>query len=111
MCLEPLIPGMQHADKTYFSSQFLFPKSDQGMRYGLKEHVEHEGFVFQDKWVEFMRQGKDTMEVGDGEDFGFSGFQPSLPGNLLTFGAVTVPTGVVQNTLSAAVAATIEMAS
>jgi len=111
MGLELLIPGMQHTDKTYFSSQFLFPKSDQGMRYGLKEHVEHEGFVFQDKWVELMRQGKDAMEIGHGEDFGFSGFQPSLPWYLLTFGAVTIPAGVIQNTLSAAVAATIEMTS
>ena len=111
MGLELLIPGMQHTDKTYFSSQFLFPKSDQGMRYGLKEHVEHEGFVFQDKWVELMRQGKDAMEIGHGEDFGFSGFQPSLPWYLLTFGAVTIPAGVIQNTLSAAVVATIEMTS
>ena len=111
MGLELLIPGMQHADETYFPSQFLFPKSDQRLRYGLKEHVEHEGFDFQDKWVELMRQGKDAMEIGHGEDFGFSGFQPSLPGNLLTFGAVTIPAGVIQNTLSAAVAATIEMAS
>ena len=111
MGLEPLIPGMQHADETYFSSQFLFSKSDQRLRYGLKEHIEHEGFVFQDKWIELMRQGKDAVEIVDGEDFGFSVFQPSLPRYLLTFGAVTVPAGVVQNTLSAAVAATIEMAS
>ena len=111
MGLELLIPGMQHADKTYFSSQFLFPESDQCLGYGLKQHIEHEGFVLQDEWIELMRQGKDTMEIGHGEHFGFSGFQPSLPGNLLTFWAVTVPAGVVQNTLSAAMAATIEMAS
>ena len=111
MGLELLIPGMQHADKTYFSSQFFFPKSDQCLRYGLKEHIEHEGFVLQDKWIELMRQGKDTVEIGDGEDFGFSDFQPSLPGYLLTLGAVAVSAGVIQNTLSAAMAATIEMAS
>ena len=111
MGLELLIPGMQHADETYFSSQFLFPKNDQCLRYGLKEHIEHEGFVLQDEWVELMGQGKDTMEIGDGEEFGFSGFQPSLPRDLLTFGAVAVPAGVVQNTLSATVGATIEMAS
>ena len=111
MCLEPLIPGMQHADKTYFSSQFLFPKSDQRLGYGLKHHIEHEGFVLHDEWIELMRQGKDTVEIGDGEEFGFSGFQPSLPRDLLTLGAVTVPAGMVQNPLSAAVAAAIEMAS
>ena len=111
MCLEPLIPGMQHADKTYFSSQFLFPKSDQCFSDGFKQHIEHEGFILQDEWIELMRQGKDTVEIGDGEDFGFSGFQPSLPRDLLTFGAVTIPAGVIQNTLSAAVAATIDMAS
>ena len=109
MGLELLIPGMQHADKTYFSSQFLFPKSDQCLGYGLKQHIEHEGFVLQDKWIELMRQGKDTVEIGDGEEFGFSGFQPSLPGYLLTFGAVTIPAGVIQDTLSPAVVATIDM--
>jgi len=111
MGLELLIPGMQHADETYFSSQFLFPKSDQRLRYGLKEHIEHEGFVLQDEWIELMGQGKDTVEIGDGEDFGFSGFQPSLPGYLLTLGAVPIPAGMIQNTLSATVGATIEMAS
>ena len=111
MGLELLIPGMQHADKTYFSSQFLFPKSDQCLGYGLKQHIEHEGFVLQDKWIELMRQGKDTVEISDGENFGFSGFQPSLPRDLLTFGAVTVSAGVIQNTLSTAMAAAIEMAS
>lgn len=111
MGLELLIPGMQHADETYFSSQFLFPKSDQCLGYGLKQHIEHEGFVLQDNWIELMRQGEDTVEIGDGEEFGFSGFQPSLPGYLLTLGAVSVSTRVVQNTLSAAMAAAIEMAS
>jgi hypothetical protein len=111
MGLELLIPGMQHTDKTYFSSEFLFPKSNQCMRYGFKQDIEHEGFVLHDEWIELMRQGKDAMEIGHREHFGFSGFQPSLPGYLLTFGAVTIPAGVVQNTLSAAVAATIEMAS
>ena len=111
MGLELLIPGMQHADKTYFPSQFLFPKSDQRLGYGLKQHIEHGGFVFQDKCIELMRQGEDTVEIGDGEDFRFSGFQPSLPRDLLTLGAVTVPAGMVQNSLSAAVAAAIEMAS
>ena len=69
MGLELLIPGMQHADKTYFSSQFLFPKSDQCLGYGLKQHIEHEGFVLQDEWIELMRQGKDAMEIGHGEHF------------------------------------------
>ena len=69
MGLELLIPGMQHTDKTYFSSQFLFPKSDQRMRYGFKQHIEHEGFVLQDEWIELMRQGKDAMEIGHGEHF------------------------------------------
>jgi hypothetical protein len=35
----------------------------------LKEHIEHEGFVLQDEWVELVRQGKDTVEIGDGEEF------------------------------------------
>jgi hypothetical protein len=58
-----------------------------------------------------MWQGKDAMEIGNWEHFIFSCLKPSLPRYLLTFGAVTIPAGVIKNTLSAAVVATIEMAS
>ena len=68
MGLELLIPGMQNAQETYFSSKFPFPKSDQCFRYGFKQDIEHEGFIFQDEGVELMRQGKDAMEIGNGEE-------------------------------------------
>ena len=58
-----------------------------------------------------MGQGKDEMEVGHGEHFGFSGLQPSLPGYLLTFGAMPIPAGMIHDTLSPAVVAAIEVAS
>jgi hypothetical protein len=58
-----------------------------------------------------MWQGKDAVEIGNGEHFIFSFLKPSLSRYLLTFGAVTIPAGVVQNTLSSAVVTTIEMAS
>jgi hypothetical protein len=51
------------------------------------------------------------MEIGNWEHFIFSCLKPSLPRYLLTFGAVTIPAGVIKNTLSAAVVATIEMTS
>ena len=69
MGLELLIPGMQHAQKTYFTSKFIFPKSDQCFRYGFKQGIEHEGFIFQDEGIELMGQGKDAMEIGNGEHF------------------------------------------
>jgi hypothetical protein len=46
-----------------------FPKSDQCFRYGFKQDIEHEGFVLEDEGVELMRQGKDAMEIGNGEEF------------------------------------------
>jgi hypothetical protein len=51
------------------------------------------------------------MEVGHGQEFGFSLFKPVLPGYLLAFGAVSVPTGMIHDTLSAALIAALQVAS
>jgi hypothetical protein len=95
MGLELLIPGMQYAEKPYFSPEFIFPKNDQCLGYGFKEEIEHDGFVFQDDWIKLMRQCKDAMKIRDREQLRFSGLQPPLPGDLLTFGAVPIPAGVI----------------
>jgi hypothetical protein len=58
-----------------------------------------------------MWQGEYHMEVGHRQEFGFSLFKPVLPGNLLAFGAVSVPTGMIHDTLSTAVVAALHVAS
>jgi hypothetical protein len=56
-----------------------------------------------------MGQCKYDMEVGYGQEFGFSFFKPPLPGYLLALGAVTVSAGVIQDPLSPTVVAAIEV--
>jgi hypothetical protein len=77
----------------------------------MKEDVEHEGFVLQDDGVQLMGQGKYDMEVGDGQQLRFSRFKPTFSGDLLAFGTVAVSAGMIQDTLSAAVVAAIEVAA
>jgi len=99
---------MQDGHKAQFATQLVYPEFQQGFRDSLKEDTEHEGFVSQDDGVELMGQGKYDMEVGNGEEFGFSCLKPSLSGYLLTFGAVSITAGIIDATLSAAMIAAME---
>jgi hypothetical protein len=58
-----------------------------------------------------MGQGKYDVEVGSGQEFGFSLFKPSLPGYLLALGAVSVSAGMIHNTLSPAMGTALKVAS
>jgi hypothetical protein len=111
MGLELLIPGMQDGHKTQFATHLVYPEFQQGFRDSLKEDVEHEGFVSQDDGVELMGQGKYDMEVGNGEEFGFSCLKPSFSGYLLAFGAVSIPAGMIHDTLSTAVVAPMKVSA
>jgi hypothetical protein len=50
-----------------------------------------------------MRESEDDVEVGGREEFGLAFFKPSLPGDVLTLGAVSIAAGVIEDTLSATV--------
>jgi len=58
-----------------------------------------------------MWQGKYDMEVGNGEEFAFSRLKPLLSGYLLAFGAVSIPAGMIDDALSAAMIAAMELAA
>ena len=58
-----------------------------------------------------MWKSKYDMEVGKGQQFGFSCFKPSLSGNLLTFWTVSVTAGMIHDTLSAAVVTALNVAA
>ena len=111
MGLELLIPGMQNGHKAQFAADVAFTKLQQGFRDGFKEDIEHEGFVAQDDSVQLMWQGKYYMEVGSGQQFGFSLFKPPLSGYLLALGAVSIPAGMIHDTLSATVIAAMKVAA
>ena len=58
-----------------------------------------------------MGESENDVEVGGGEEFGLAFFKPSLSGDVLTLGAVSIAAGVIEDTLCAAVGAALYMAS
>ena len=58
-----------------------------------------------------MRESEDDVEVGGREEFGLAFFKPSLSGDVLTLGAVSIAAGVIEDTLSAVVGAALDVAT
>jgi hypothetical protein len=58
-----------------------------------------------------MGESENDMEVGGGEEFGLAFFKPSLSGDVLTLGAVSIAAGMIEDTLSAAVGAALDVAT
>jgi hypothetical protein len=56
-----------------------------------------------------MRESEHDVEVGGGEEFGLTFFKPSLSGDVLTLGAVSIAAGVIEDTLCAAVCAALDV--
>jgi len=55
--------------------------------------------------------GGNDVEVGGGEEFGLAPFKAPLTRYLLTFGAVPVAAGMIQDTLGATVGAALHVAA
>jgi hypothetical protein len=58
-----------------------------------------------------MRESENDVEVGGGEEFGLAFFKPSLSGDVLALGAVSIAAGMIEDTLGAAVSAALDVAS
>jgi hypothetical protein len=58
-----------------------------------------------------MGESENDVEVGGREEFGLAFFKPSLSGDVLTLGAVSIAAGVIEDTLSAAVCAALDVAT
>jgi len=58
-----------------------------------------------------MGESENDVEVGSGEEFGLAFFKPSLSGDVLTLGAVSIAAGMIEDTLCAAVGTALDMAS
>jgi len=58
-----------------------------------------------------MREGEYDVEVGGGEEFGLAFFKPSLSGDVLTLGAVSIAARMIEDTFCATVGAALDMAS
>jgi hypothetical protein len=58
-----------------------------------------------------MGEGENDMEVRGRKEFGVTLFKPSLSGDVLTLGAVSIAAGMVEDPFCAAVGAALDVAA
>ena len=71
----------------------------QGQRSGAKENAVDGALIPQGKWTELVRQRKDSVKVGDGQQLGGASLQPLGLVRSLALGAMAVATGLVADFL------------
>ncbi len=113
MVLEVLSPGMKHAQQADVGSQVLRVACDFEQRggTGTEEQIVEQLFILQHECRELMRQSKDEVEVGHGQQLGRARSQPSVASVPLTLGAVPVAAGVIGDGLVSAAGATVAMSA
>jgi hypothetical protein len=69
MMLEPLVPGMKHAEKADLGTEVARIAGDfkQGLSAGVEEQGVDQPLVLQSERSEFTRQGEDSMDVAGGQ--------------------------------------------
>jgi hypothetical protein len=92
MKLQALIPTVKHTEETDLGSKMPGIASDlkQGLGAGVKEQVEDESLVLEDKGGQFVRQCKDNVEVRYGQQFCRARRQPFCARVALALGAVPI---------------------
>ncbi len=92
MMLEPLVPGMEHAEEADLRAEVAGIASDlqQGCGTGLEEQVVDDALVLEREWSEFTRQGEDEVHVAGGQQFLFACLEPAQPRVRLAPGTVPV---------------------
>jgi len=94
MMLQPLIPGMKHAEETDLGAEKARVAGDlqQGFGAGVKQQVVDQPFVLQREWSQFSRQGEDNVDIAGGEQFAFPRLKPAQAGIALAPWAMPVTT-------------------
>jgi hypothetical protein len=58
-----------------------------------------------------MGESENDVEVGGGKQFGVALFKPSLSGDVLTLGAVSIAAGMIEDTFCATVGTALDVAA
>ena len=97
MMLQPLVPGMEHAEEADLCAKVLGIASDlkQGLSAGLKQQVINHLLVLQSERSKLVRQREDNMHVGRRQKLPFARLQPALACVALALGTVPVAARVV----------------
>jgi hypothetical protein len=105
---------MEHRKKADLGSKMLGVEGNLHKRFGAgpEQQVVEELLVLQQEWRELVRQGKNYVEVADGEQFFLaSSREPAPPSRDLTLGAVPIATGVENDDPMATTGALMEMST
>src|SRR5271166_1675321 len=113
MKLEPLIPGVQHAEETDLSAQMsgIASHFEQGCGAGSEQQVVDELLVLQGQRRQLCRQSEDDMGVGRGEKFAVPCLKPAFAGIALAFWTMSIATRVVRDDRMFAVGTLITMSA
>ena len=111
MMLERLAPGMEHGENAEVGTEMARIGGEFAQRLGRgpKQDGVNARLVLEGNSGDRGRQGENDMEIGNGQEFGFSLAQPSLAGRPLTFGTVPIAAGVVGDADRAAIVTLFDM--
>jgi len=111
MMEQGLSPSVQHGEEADVRSD-VFRIGGNGME-GFRGCPKKDGvddtFVLKGHGCDFIGNGKDDMIIGNGKQFGHARPDPFRFGERLALGAVAVTTGVVGDSLGAALIAHVDM--
>ena len=96
---EFLIPGVEHTEEADLGVEMsgIASHFEEGCGTGLQQEMVQEFLVLQGERRQFMREGKDNMDVARGEKFLTTRFEPTVAGVGLTLRAVPVAAAVVRD--------------
>jgi hypothetical protein len=97
MMLQPLVPGMQHAEEADLCAEVTRIASNLEQRCGTgsKEQVVDDALVLQCEWREFTGQSEDDVHIADGQQFLFARLEPAQTRVRLASRTMPVATRVV----------------
>jgi len=80
MMLEPLIPGVQHAEEADLGAQMsgITSHFEQGFGAGAEQQVIDDLLVLQGEWSQFPRQSENDVHVGGGQQLALPRLQPAV---------------------------------
>src|SRR5664280_3074882 len=99
MMLQPLIPGMKHAEEADLGTKMTRVAGDlhKSFSAGVEQQVVDQPFVLQRERGQFSRQREDNVDIASGEQLAFPRLEPAQAGVALAPWAMPVTARVVRD--------------
>jgi hypothetical protein len=97
MIHEILTPGVQNAGSPYLCAKMFLVMREfsECLGYGSKKKIVHDLLIPQYQWIQFRGDGKDDVEILNGQEVLTASLNPFLFPQGLAFRAVPIPAGVI----------------